>query len=87
MTSVQILSLLHFLALFLMTAGLGAVMVPVWRGWGDDDLDRRPVDRFIVFAAEFVKRCRDTTFPDALLFRQPSDKAVIAKTLHRKLYR
>jgi uncharacterized membrane protein len=42
-TSVQILSLLHFLSLFLMTAGLGAVMVPVWRGWGDDDLDRRLV--------------------------------------------
>jgi uncharacterized membrane protein len=42
-TSVQILSMLHWLSLFLMTAGLGAVMVPLWRGWSDDDLDRRLV--------------------------------------------
>jgi hypothetical protein len=42
-TSVQILSLLHFLSLFLMTAGLGAVMIPLWRGWREDDLDRQLV--------------------------------------------
>ena len=43
MTSVQILSMLHWLSLFLMTAGLGAVMIPLWRGWSDEDLDRRLV--------------------------------------------
>lgn len=43
MTSVDILSALHFLALFLMTAGLGAVMVPLWRGWREDDLERQMV--------------------------------------------
>ncbi|MEX0750426.1 MAG: DUF2269 family protein [Dehalococcoidia bacterium] len=43
MTSVQILSMLHWLSLFLMTAGLGAVMIPLWRGWSDDNLDRRLV--------------------------------------------
>jgi uncharacterized membrane protein len=42
-TSVQILSMLHWLSLFLMTAGLGAVMVPLWRGWTDENLDRRLV--------------------------------------------
>jgi hypothetical protein len=39
--SVDILALLHTLSLFLMTAGLGAVMVPLWRGWREDDLDRQ----------------------------------------------
>lgn len=43
MTSVRILELLHFLSLFLMTAGLGAVMVPLWRGWREDDVDRQMV--------------------------------------------
>jgi len=42
-TSVDILRLLHFLSLFLMTAGLGAVMVPLWRGWREEDLDRQLV--------------------------------------------
>jgi len=40
-TSVHILSMLHWLSLFLMTAGLGAVMVPLWRGWRETDLDRQ----------------------------------------------
>lgn len=39
-TSVQIWSLLHWLSLFLMTAGVGAVVIPLWRGWREDDLDR-----------------------------------------------
>lgn len=43
MTSVEILSLLHMLSLFLMMAGLGAVMIPLWRGWREDDLDRQLV--------------------------------------------
>jgi hypothetical protein len=42
-TSVDILSYLHWLSLFLMTAGLGAVMIPLWRGWGEDDLERQLV--------------------------------------------
>ncbi len=37
MTSVQILEALHFLSLFLMTAGLGAVMIPLWRGYRESD--------------------------------------------------
>ena len=41
MTSVHILTLLHFLSLFLMTAGLGAVMIPLWRAWREEDLDRQ----------------------------------------------
>jgi uncharacterized membrane protein len=40
-TSVDILRLLHFLSLFLMMAGLGAVMVPLWRGWREDSIDRQ----------------------------------------------
>ena len=40
MTSIDILRSLHFLSLFLMTAGLGAVMIPLWRGWREDNLDR-----------------------------------------------
>ena len=43
MTSVEILSLLHMLSLFLMMAGLGAVMIPLWRGWREDDLGRQLV--------------------------------------------
>jgi len=42
-TSVDILRLLHFLSLFLMMAGLGAVMVPLWRGWREDNIDRQLV--------------------------------------------
>jgi uncharacterized membrane protein len=42
-TSVQILSLLHWLSLFLMMGGLGAVMIPLWRGWREDDLERQLV--------------------------------------------
>jgi len=41
-TGEEILLYLHYLALFLMMAGLGAVMIPLWRGWREeDDLDRR----------------------------------------------
>lgn len=43
MTSVQILSALHWLSLFLMMGGLGAVMIPLWRGWREEDLDRQLV--------------------------------------------
>ena len=43
MTITHILAGLHFLSLFLMTAGLGAVMVALWRGWREDDLDRQLV--------------------------------------------
>jgi len=42
-TSEQVLRVLHFLSLFLMTAGLGAVMVPLWRGWREDDIERQLV--------------------------------------------
>jgi uncharacterized membrane protein len=42
-TSVDLLLYLHYLSLFLMLAGLGAVMVPLWRGWREDDLDRQIV--------------------------------------------
>ena len=42
MTGEELLLYLHYLSLFLMTAGLGAVMIPLWRGWREeDDLDRR----------------------------------------------
>jgi len=40
-TSVDVLLYLHYLSLFLMTAGLGAVMIPLWRGWREEDLDRQ----------------------------------------------
>jgi hypothetical protein len=42
-TSIDVLSALHWLSLFLMTAGLGAVMVPLWRGWREDDVVRQLV--------------------------------------------
>jgi uncharacterized membrane protein len=42
-TSEQILRALHFLSLFVMTAGLGAVMVALWRGWREDDVERQVV--------------------------------------------
>ena len=34
---------MHFLSLFLMTAGLGAVMVALWRGWREEDVGRQLV--------------------------------------------
>lgn len=39
--SLDILVSLHVLSLFLMMGGLGAVMVPLWRGWRETDLDRQ----------------------------------------------
>ncbi len=33
--------LLHMLALFWMLAGVGSVVVPIWRAWGTKDLDTR----------------------------------------------
>jgi len=41
--SLEILRALHFLSLFLMTAGLGAVMVALWRGWTEEDLERQMI--------------------------------------------
>ena len=40
-TTTDIIRTLHFLALFLMMAGLGAVMVALWRGWRETDFDRQ----------------------------------------------
>jgi len=40
MTSLDILLALHFISLFLMMAGLGAVIVALWRGWTEEDPDR-----------------------------------------------
>jgi uncharacterized membrane protein len=42
-TSEEILRALHFLSLFLMTAGLGAVMVALWRGWRETDIERQVI--------------------------------------------
>ena len=42
-TSEEILRALHFLSLFLMTAGLGSVMVALWRGWREDYVERQLV--------------------------------------------
>lgn len=42
-TSEEILRALHFLSLFLMTGGLGSVMVALWRGWREDDVERQLV--------------------------------------------
>jgi uncharacterized membrane protein len=42
-TSVELLLYLHYLSLFLMTAGLGALMVAVWRGYRETDIDRQMV--------------------------------------------
>lgn len=41
MTSEEILRTLHVLSLFLMMAGLGAVMVALWRGWRETDIERQ----------------------------------------------
>lgn len=43
MTSVELLLYLHYLSLFLMVAGLGALMVAVWRGYREDEIDRQIV--------------------------------------------
>ncbi len=40
MTSLEILLALHMLSLFLMMAGLGAVIVALWRGWTEEDPER-----------------------------------------------
>jgi hypothetical protein len=40
MTSIDILRTLHFLSLFLMMAGLGAVIVALWRGWTEKEVER-----------------------------------------------
>jgi hypothetical protein len=40
-TTTDIIRTLHFLSLFLMMAGLGAVMVALWRGWRETDFDRQ----------------------------------------------
>ena len=42
-TTTEIIRTLHFASLFLMMAGLGAVMVALWRGWREDDFDRQLV--------------------------------------------
>jgi uncharacterized membrane protein len=42
-TGEQILLYLHYLALFFMMAGLGAVMIPLWRGYREEDFDRQLV--------------------------------------------
>jgi uncharacterized membrane protein len=42
-TTTDIIRTLHFLSLFLMMAGLGAVMVALWRGWREEDFDRQLV--------------------------------------------
>lgn len=40
MTSLDVLRTLHYLSLFLMMAGLGAVIVALWRGWTETEADR-----------------------------------------------
>ena len=42
-TGEEIFRALHFLSLFLMTGGLGSVMVALWRGWREDDVERQLV--------------------------------------------
>jgi uncharacterized membrane protein len=39
--SLDILRALHYFSLFLMMGGLGAVMLPLWRGWREEDLERQ----------------------------------------------
>lgn len=43
MSSEDILRLLHFLSLFWMMGGLGAVMIALWRGWREEDIERQLV--------------------------------------------
>ena len=40
-TTTEIIRTLHFLSLFLMMAGLGAVIVALWRGWRETDVERQ----------------------------------------------
>lgn len=40
MTSIDILLSLHFVSLFLMMAGLGAVIIALWRGWTEEEPER-----------------------------------------------
>ena len=40
MTSLDILRTIHYLSLFLMMAGLGAVIVAIWRGWTETEAER-----------------------------------------------
>lgn len=40
MTSLDILRMIHYLSLFLMMAGLGAVIVALWRGWTETEAER-----------------------------------------------
>ena len=42
-TTTEIIRALHFASLFVMTAGLGSVMVALWRGWRETDFDRQLV--------------------------------------------
>lgn len=42
-TTTEIIRALHFASLFLMMAGLGSVMVSLWRGWRETDFDRQLV--------------------------------------------
>lgn len=41
MSSTELFRVLHFLALFYMMFGLGGVIVPLYRGYRADDLDRK----------------------------------------------
>ena len=41
MTGADFFRWLHFICLFWMLFGLGAVMVPLWRGWRETEIDRQ----------------------------------------------
>ncbi|MBF6600141.1 MAG: DUF2269 family protein [Dehalococcoidia bacterium] len=41
MTVTEIIRWLHFLSLFYMTFGLGALMIPLWRGWRETEIERQ----------------------------------------------
>ena len=41
MTGTDFFRWLHFICLFWMLFGLGAVMVPLWRGWRETEVDRQ----------------------------------------------
>ncbi|HEX5479887.1 MAG TPA: DUF2269 family protein [Dehalococcoidia bacterium] len=43
MTGTDILRWLHFICLFYMMFGLGAVMVPLWHAWRETDIERQLV--------------------------------------------
>jgi hypothetical protein len=38
---IDLARLIHILTLFYMMAGLGAVMIPLWRGWHEQDIGRQ----------------------------------------------